>query len=277
MIKKIKEIEFKYDIWFLTTIKDKIIINDYSTGIAIYNKHFDLIKKFFITKHITIYPYLLYINNNEILLHCYENMKLVYINANDFKCKIIDIPKNMKKINFSKAYEWYENKIILSSYCSQFFEVNLNKCTIKEINTNYVKKCYSNFYNLYKIYTSFIYKGNSITIFKDFNILVIYQKNKQYNLNIVKCYNNNYISNEIHIDIDINFYNIIYEKNILAAIDENEIEIITEKSKEKLLLQKEYMYCGASFFRKNNEMFLIVALTSKSCLEDSKLILYKIE
>jgi len=275
LIKKIRELNnIKSDIWFLKTVNNKIIINNNYSGISIYNENFHLIKIIFIIDNLTIYSS--YINNNEILLYCDENMKLVYINVNNYEYKIINLTKDMTEITFSKAYVWHENTVILSSYDNDFFEVNLNKSEIKRIDKNKIREDYYDFYNLYKIYKACLCEEHLIEIFNEKKIIVVYN-NKKNNLNIIKYNNGKYKSNKINLKIDINFYNIIYEKDIIAVVDENVIEIITKESRNKLIIKNKYMYCKVNFYKKNKEIYLIVVISDKSFIENSKLILYKIE
>lgn len=274
MLNRIKEILQKTnDVYFIQIVCDKIVINHNYSGIIIFNNNLELEKEFYLFEDLIISSS--YVNNNEILLYCGEVLKLVYINISNFECKIINISKDIGELTFSKVYEWINDKIILSSYNNQFFEVDLNKYTMKKISNCKTKKIYPEIYNFYKKYRLCSHAQHYIEIFKEQKIIIIYQKNKKI-LNFIKYNKNKYISNKLYIDININFYNIIYEKGILAAIDENIIEIITKKNKEKLILEEKFMYCGAKFFKKNNEMFIVVVITDKSCVDYSKLILYKI-
>lgn len=275
MIQKIRELnDVKSDIWFLKTVNNKIIINNNYSGISIYNEKFDLMKIIFIIDNLTIY--FSYVNNNEILLYCAENMKLIYINVDSYEYKIINLTEDMTEITFSKAYVWHKSIVILSSYNSDFFEVDLNKSEIKRIDRKRIKKYYYDFYNLYKIYKSCLCENHLVEIFNDKKIIVVYRYNKKNNLNIIKYNNGKYISNKINLNININFYRIIYEENITVIIDENVIEIITKENRNKLIIKDKYMYYNVELYKKNNEIYLIVVISDKSLIKNSRLILYKI-
>lgn len=133
MVKKIKN----NDAYKLQVVGNRIVINNNYTGLCIYDKQMNLIKKLKIKKGLLITETFV-IDEQSMIMYCYDNSLFIYVNCVNYKYKIIKIKKKLKKYTPKEAFYFDGKKCILQSYEKCYIILDLKKKTLEK---NQIKKC----------------------------------------------------------------------------------------------------------------------------------------
>ena len=77
------------DIYFMEVVEEKIIINDNYDGVLILDSDLNILKSIRLLEELSIDTS--FLNNQQIVLYCYENQCLIYINIDTYEYKIISL------------------------------------------------------------------------------------------------------------------------------------------------------------------------------------------
>lgn len=249
-ISKVKK-QFRNDIYFMETINGRLLINYNYEGVLILDNELELLKKIKIYNGLVIERAVK--KNNEILLICSENEKLVYINCLSYKYKIIQI-KKFGNINFSDFFEWDENQVFLLDYKGNLFRLDLAKfqlqvahdekkaISIQKIRTNI------NTFSIQKIFLS----EKKVIVKKTSNVLELldYTNNMKLIAEFPKSH----------------YYDFEMCGNFLAAISENKVVILNiSNMKYQLYFSEEgYRFLRGKFMLEINNIFFVLLSGNKS-------------
>lgn len=114
MIQPIIESSKKFmdnDIYFMEIVSDKIVINNNYAGVAVLDSDLNTVKEMDIMADLVID--LSFVHENEIVLCCYENHCLIYIDLNFYDYKVILLQEALSEVNFLPLYEWRDNTLLL--------------------------------------------------------------------------------------------------------------------------------------------------------------------
>ena len=125
------------DTYFLEILENKIIINDNYHGILIFDLEMNFKKAINIFEDIVVYDSYV-INNEELILFCPENEKMVYVDCEENTSKVIDIDEELSNIFDLRLLSMKDNICIFVSAQNKYIELNLENKIIKEVsNTSF--------------------------------------------------------------------------------------------------------------------------------------------
>ena len=125
------------DTYFLEILENRIIINDNYHGILIFDFGMNFIKAINIFEDIVVYDSYV-ISNEELILFCPENEKLVYVNCETSTSKVIDIDEELSDISNLRLVFMKDNICIFTSAQDKYIELNLKNETLKEVSNTSV-------------------------------------------------------------------------------------------------------------------------------------------
>ena len=125
------------DTYFLERLKNRIIINDNYHGILIFDFEMNFKKAINIFEDIVVYDSYV-ISNEELILFCPENEKLVYVNCETSTSKVIDIDEELSDISNLRLVFMKDNICIFTSAQDKYIELNLKNETLKEVSNTSV-------------------------------------------------------------------------------------------------------------------------------------------
>ena len=125
------------DTYFLEILENKIIINDNYHGILIFDLEMNFKKAINIFEDIVVYDSYV-ISNEELILFCPENEKMVYINCEKNTSKVIDIHEELTDIVDFRLLSMKDNICIFVSAQDKYIELNLKNETLKEVSNTSV-------------------------------------------------------------------------------------------------------------------------------------------
>lgn len=233
------------DIYFIEVVSDKIVINDNYNGVFILDYELNIKKELKILDDMSID--VSFIKDKEIVLYCYENRCLIYINIDTYVYKIISLNEELNDIVFLPLYEWIDNDLmLLSDNGNVIIHVNLLHNTIKKICKENINKYKFSIHSdwrklsgkvIYKIYPN---ECNAVLEINNKIALYNYQDNEETILTIdsTDLHNNDIPSSYIYHDIEV-------KNDFIVEISEKKVAVLYKK--EKILLYPESMDC--SFWR----------------------------
>lgn len=239
------------DIYFMETLNSRLLINDNYEGVLILDNKLELLKKIKIYKGLIIERAIK--NNNEILLICSENEKIIYINSLSYKYKIIQL-KKFGNINFSDFYEWDEKKVFLLDYKGNLFHLDLIKFQLQVVNNENkmelsIQKMAAQIGKFYiqKVFLS----EKKVIIQKESNVLELLD----------------YI-NEMNPIIEfpkVHYYDFEMCDNFLAAISEKQVFIVNVISRkyQYYFSEEGYRFLRGKFMLEKNKIFFILLSGNK--------------
>lgn len=134
------------DTYFLEILENRIIINDNYHGILIFDFGMNFIKAINIFEDIVVYDSYV-ISNEELILFCPENEKLVYVNCETSTSKVIDIDEELSHIVDLRLFSMKDNTCIFVSAQNKYIELNLQNKTLKEVSNTTFKSNKENIIN----------------------------------------------------------------------------------------------------------------------------------
>lgn len=243
------------DIYFMETINGRVLINNNYVGVLILNNELQLLKKISICKGLIIERAVK--KNNEILLICSENEKIIYINCQNYKYKIIQT-KKFGNINFSDFFEWHENQVILLDYKGNLFSLDLIKFQLQIIHNDKmnfsIQKTLAiiNKFSIQKVFLS----EEKVIVQKSSTVLELldYANDMKSIVEFPKAH----------------YYDFEMCDNFLAAISEKQVFIYSITSMKYTLCSSEdgYRFLRGKFvLDKNNIFFIIISGNKKNIYE----------
>jgi len=148
VLKEIKKIILiGSDVYMVEATKDKIIINDGYLGITVLNYQLEKVKDIRLFDDLIIDFVFQRKTNNELLLYCFENKCLIFIDLNNYTHKIITLNGYFETNNFSRLFIW-ENDIILTDYNHNFYKVFVCDGRVDKVSSSLVQKKYPLFFEI---------------------------------------------------------------------------------------------------------------------------------
>lgn len=138
IIKKIG-LKTKQDLYLLQVVNDFIVTNNGNSGIKIFDASLNIIKELTFLNKVSVYYIYKHFFRSEIILYCYENICLIWLNLLTFDWKIISLNKAFMEKAFSPAYHWDNDYIILSTYDYQYYILNIKTGFIHKLEYNVVR------------------------------------------------------------------------------------------------------------------------------------------
>lgn len=126
MVKKIKN----NDVYELQVVGNRIIINDNCKGLCIYDFKMNLIKKLKLIKGLLIHEAFV-IDEQSMILYCYDNSLFIYVNCVNYKYKIIKIKKKQRKYNPKEVIFFDGKKCVFQAYERYYLILNIKKKTLE--------------------------------------------------------------------------------------------------------------------------------------------------
>lgn len=253
------------DIYFLEVVSDKIVINDNYSGVFILDYELNINKELKILDDMSID--MSFIKDKEIVLYCYENQYLVYINIDTYVYKIINLNKDLCNIVFSPLYEWIDNDLILLSYNGDIIlHVNLlnntAKCICVENINRSIFSIYDNWQKLSGKVINKIYPNKCNAVIEKNNNIVLYnyQDNEETILTIdyADLNNNDIPSSYIYHDIEV-------KNNVIVEISEKRVLVLYQNKKILLYPEsKDYSFLRGKFITIAENEYLILLECSNS-------------
>ncbi len=268
MFAKTKEFKQKdNDVYFFQTVSDKIIINDNYVGILILDSNLNLIKSLTIFDGITVYSSFVNNINEEILLFCPDNECIVYVNLKNYEYKVIYFEDGLESLIFSNLYEWNDNSLVLTTFKGEFYSICIREKSIQKIDPEEVEREYIELHKLYQESR----KHKVFRVFSDENIAIMDCGER--NINIL-----NYKNQTKHVfnNTTIDFLDIDFREGILAIINENVVDIITDNSNAMIYPEENYIFLQGRILSKLSNLFLIVLSSSKSNASNSGVEMFKL-
>ena len=99
------------DIYFMEVVSDKVIINNNYDGVTFLDSDLNVLKDIKLLDDLIID--ISFKHDSGIVLCCYDNQCIIYINTETYTFKIIPLPEDFEKISFLSLYEWEDNDLVL--------------------------------------------------------------------------------------------------------------------------------------------------------------------
>lgn len=99
----------------LQVVGDRIVINNNYTGLCIYDCKMNLLKKLKLIKGLLIHEAFV-IDEQSMILYCYDNSLFIYVNCVNYKYKIIKIKKKQRKYNPKEVIFFDGKKCVFQAY-----------------------------------------------------------------------------------------------------------------------------------------------------------------
>lgn len=256
------------DIYFMEVVSDKIIINDNYDGVLILDSELNIIKRIKLLDDLMIY--LSFIKENEIILYCYENQCLIYINIDSYAYDIILLDADLNERIFLPFYEWVDNDLILLADSGNIFvHVNLldNKAQIIQKNTieKFQVSIYDDWNKLNKFLMYKVYPNRYHAVIKSKNVIMLmnYKNDTESVLKIVP----------------IKFHDIeVATTNCAAQISESEISVMYG-GKNVVLYPKDqyYRFLRGKFITIDKTDYLLLLLSSNFDSTNAKIEKYPLK
>ena len=263
-MKLIKTIDISTnDVYFLETVNDNIIINNNYNGIIIMDDKLNTVKVYNLFNDLIIdYSFK---KNNEILLFCIHNKKIIHIDLIKYTFNFISYGFNETFLN---PIDWIGDDVILmdNNDCLKILNLKSNTINIPDVNNMYycTKGTYLKLrgYRLYKNFP-FIKKAVVKIGTGEFN-LIDYTKN---------------IKTIAKIPFG-NFHDFDIINNYIVGIAENEIMIVNLNHPtidySTFLNNWNYSYLRAKFMIAKNVVFMFILNSYKSNNLISKIEKYRL-
>lgn len=256
------------DIYFMEVVKEKIIINDNYDGVLILDSDLNILKSIKLLEEMSID--MSFVNNQEIVLYCYENQCLIYINIDTYVYKIISLSTDFEDKVFLSLYEWVDTDLFLIADDGDFFTyVNLNSGEVQSAGRDIIDKCSCSIKNDWKKLSQFlvhkIYAQREEAVIEKSNVIKLINYKKQ---------------EGAILDIEpfemepLFFYDVEVMENCTAQISEKEILLYYTNKKSTLLPNyPQYSFVRGKFIRANDEIFILLLSSSNS--ESSEAVIEK--
>lgn len=127
------------DIYFMDITEDKIIVNDNYEGILVFDTNMNLLKEMQIFDDISIYTSY-FLGNDEMILFCPENEKIVYINLMEYTSKVITINENLADIVDIKLFAREEDRCIFITPQKEYIELSWKDRILRRTCENIINK-----------------------------------------------------------------------------------------------------------------------------------------
>lgn len=255
------------DIYFMEIALDKIVINDNYDGILILDREFNIVKTIKLFDDIVIDTS--FVKGKEIVLCCYDNRCLVYLNVETFKYTVISLSPDLYDITFLSLYEWKDNDLILlAENGTVFLCVNMSTYTVNKVQIDFIEKLSFSINNdweqLSKSIVHKVYPDRQIAVIEIDNILKIinYKNGAQSVFNIER----------------INFHDIEVTENFVAQICEFEVSISYGVKNVKLYpLPEGYVFWRCKFLSIDGMKYLLLLVCNDADSSMCKLERYSLE
>lgn len=120
------------DVYFIQVVGNKIVINNNYEGIIVYDYGINKIKEIQLFEDICIYSSFIS-ENNDLILYCPENDKIVFLNIEHKETKILDIPSNLENEIIQKIVRNIEDKYIFSTFNQNYICLDKKECKVRMI------------------------------------------------------------------------------------------------------------------------------------------------
>lgn len=250
------------DIYFIEIVSNVVVINDNYGGIQILDDKFNIIKKIELFEGLKIYNS--YVKDNELILYCYENECLIYINIYSFESRIIKLSIEFNDIIFTPFFEWNDNDLFLIDYDNTTaVHINLFKTSVTVMDKNYINKyevkIQDDWNELKKYLIHKVYPVKNLAILESNHELILYnfKQNFKSKLNVQK----------------IKFHDIELSELNVAQISEEQILLFTGEKYITLKPELEgYVFLRAKFGTIDDITYVFVLM---ACNYESRLNIIK--
>lgn len=256
------------DIYFMEVVEEKIIINDNYDGVLILDSDLNILKSIRLLEELSIDTS--FLNNQQIVLYCYENQCLIYINIDTYEYKIISLSADFEDKVFLSLYEWVDIDLFLIADDGDFFAyVNLNSGEVQSAERDIIDKLSFSIKNDWKKLSQFlvhkIYVQRAEAVIEKNNVIKLINYKKQ---------------EEAILDIEpfemepLFFYDVEVMGMCIAQISEKEILLYCTNKKSTLLPNyPQYSFVRGKFISANDEIFILLLSSSNS--ESSEAVIEK--
>lgn len=252
----------------MEVVEEKIIINDNYDGVLILDSDLNILKSIRLLEDLSIDTS--FLNNQQIVLYCYENQCLIYINIDTYEYKIISLSADFEDKVFLSLYEWVDTDLFLIADDGDFFAyVNLNSGEVQSAERDIIDKLSFSIKNDWKKLSQFlvhkIYVQRAEAVIEKNNVIKLINYKKQ---------------EEAILDIEpfemepLFFYDVEVMGMCIAQISEKEILLYCTNKKSTLLPNyPQYSFVRGKFISANDEIFILLLSSSNS--ESSEAVIEK--
>ncbi|RDU22604.1 hypothetical protein [Anaerosacchariphilus polymeriproducens] len=216
------------DIYFMEVTENKIIVNDNYEGIIVFDTNMNLLKKMRLFEDIIIYSSY-DLGNDEIVLFCPENEKILYINLEEYKSIVIKIDEEFTDVVNLKLFSRGADSCKFITPQEEYIEFSWKNGLIR------------------KSYQSMIFSCDQKCI--DRTIITD-------PMNRILVKNNDYINTDMYEHLFV----IVYEEKIIYY---------SREQIKSLNPRKNYIFNHAKFVMKENEYLLVILSNNKEDGEES--------
>lgn len=266
------------DIYFIEALSNEIIINDNYSGVFILDYELNIKKDIKVLDDLSID--VSFVKDDEIVLYCFENRILVYINANTYIYKIISLNEELNDIVFLPLYEWAgDDLMLLSNDGNISIHVDLLKGTAEIVRNEDVD---SRKFLIHKYWTKLSKKiihkvypsvHSAVLESNDKMVLYNYQEDKETILavDLSDFHNDNLPSGYIYHDIEV-------KNEALVEVSEKKVLILYKNEKISLYPESiDYSFWRGKFITVAEKICLILLQCSNSDSQKSRINIYNME
>lgn len=246
------------NVYFMEIVSDQIIINNNYEGVIILDSDLKIVKEINIMDNLVID--LSFVNENEIVLCCYENHCLIYINLKSYEHKIILLDEDLNEVSFLHLYEWMEDALLLlADGGTTVIRVDVLRGSVqikKDMVDGHYYSIYSNWdkINRFTIHKVYPLKREAIVEIDRIVRLIDYEKGTEMELKAEPLETAPYY-----------FYDVEVMENCVLQVAEK--RSIVWKEGEKFVFYPNYpwdRFFRAKFMARENNIYLMLLLGSDS-------------
>lgn len=260
--KKIETVR-ENDVYFMETVKDKIIINYGYSGIEVLDYNLKSIRKINIFDDIVMHSTYVNSRSNELLLLCPENECFVYVNLNDYSTKTISFKDNLQNTFFSRIYLWQDDVIIINLYES-FVEINLKKESIEIVKDEKVMERHPRFYK----FCSCVSGKDMIDVCSINDRVILQNGNGEF---FMFSLENNL--NKLSIKSTCEITDLAFNEENIALVYGNYVKIIANDNEKTINCEEGYTFLKAAYLENKN---LVVLSNNRLQSKQSKVSIFNI-
>lgn len=257
-------------VYILEAAQDKLIVNDAYNGILILNDALTLIKDIPLLDDLRIRWIYKRVTQDALLLYCYENKVLIYVDLHTFSNTIIPLPDGYRGQLFSPLYYWHHDDIILSTN-NKLHRVNVIDATIVEIAETDIEEDHLEFY---KIWTH--YKEQEVIFYDPADYSLIIKEKDSVTFEHFDLIRKRRITKEIPVVGSLQ--DALHHKGRIVLVYEQQLVIreVEDKLEVKLTMQAPYVFKSVRFLDDSYKK-LAALLNDTSRVKHSLLKIYEIE
>ncbi len=250
------------ELYFIDVTSDYIVLNDCYRGLFILDFDFNIVRAIELGDDIVIGHSIT--SDNKILLFCYENECIFFVDLDFLEIKRIEM-NSFSDIYFLELFEWNEDNVhLLGDNGEICIKIDLANGTVEKLSSSSNDSLKNHFRELLE-YDVYAYDSTNTTVLtvQDGEYVLFDYKNKKLrkmNINIIE-------DPRERISSDLIYCKTCFNDNTIVRISERNIQIISSGNTIRYLYppHESYRYNAGRMVKRDNNNAVIALCSDNSC------------